>query len=582
MGGRSTLLLLILVGALVAGIYWTEGVEEDRPVLTVRALGERSFAHVARITVQRGEATPIVLERGGVRGYRVLEPLRDDASRARMLAVRDAWNSAELVAIYGPGTVDEDLAAQLGLSPPALRVEFVFEDGERREFEIGSEGPLGTELFVRLGETVYHGGKALRSVIEGNVDDFRERQVFFNEPGNMHRLELRRRQEDHTYSVVRLERGREGLRLTAPIETAAHQGSAHSFVANLLGLSVQSFVAGNTGLGPMAEPSFVIEVDGAAGSESLQLWREGEFMIRGHLTPRDLDFTFEARNVLPALQASVEALRSRLMNPFAPDELTEVVVDPGAGVGSPLVLRRGRDELLRLEGPIRSEADPSVVTQLLDALSRFGAESFVEQPSSDPSAYGLEEGAVGIELVGPMRQRRVEVALGRAADGAAYARRAGETHVARIAADVADVLARPWYEYVHKQVHRQAVVFDIRRVTYSKGGVERRFIKDDDGKWAVEGGGAAPPDFASLVSETLADLRGTAVLDGERDDLPEPLVIELARANGMALVVFELYQGVPGEADTVLVRNRQQPRLLYRLRVLEGAQLLAPFAAASG
>jgi hypothetical protein len=336
----------------------------------------------------------------------------------------------------------------------------------------------------------------------------------------------------------------------------------------VLGLRVERFVLGNVEPRPRAD--YIIEVTGDAGSERVELTAQDNGTLLGHQTPRDLAFVVQASSYEPVLEYSVEQLRSRILNPYAPDHLMQIEVDPGAGRGRPLVLRRGSDQLFALHAPHRLRTDASSVARLLAVLGKLGVREFLPEPPDDLEAMGLGDAATKVILTDQLRRERVEIEIGRDEGAQTYVRRVGELYVGMIDAEQAKVLRLPWVHYVDTLVYEAPGARVVQRVAYRRGDAEAIYTLDAAGRWVDGTGAEAAPSFAEVV-ERLTALHGKEVL--ERSSLGELGVatrVELGRADGSPLVRMELYDS---DGAPLVVLPERMPDVAFRLGVLDRALL---------
>lgn len=569
MAVRAAVILAALVGLLWLGLLLTrdrDGADLDptEPALRGHRLGE-----AVRLQVRgQPEAQPIVLERAAGHAFAMTEPMRDLASQARLAALAAAWDGARLVRVHSREDATPDLLRRLGLDPPRAALRATFPDADIA-VELGDEGPLGEELWVRRDGIVYQGSKALLSTIAGTVDDYREPLLFQTDLALVREVRIERRPAGGEREALALQRvGGGEWRLRQPLVARARADVSNSLVASVLGLQARQFVLGNVELRP--EPDYAVDVEGAAGRESVRLWRQAGEVLLGHQSPRDVAFTLGAADCERLLRLPSEALRSRLLNPHAPDELMRIALDPGDG-GRVAVLQRGANQVFELHQPIRVAANPTAVAQLLEALTTLTAQEFVAGEPGQGEASALTDGGWRVELVGPHGGRPIELRLGRDDGELTYARRTDEPYAVKVPRASAAALRQGWTRFVALEVYRAASLAVIQRLRYVRGEQRRSYAKGEDGIWRGEGESDEAAGVAEAV-DVLGDLVAVEALEPDQvDGLGPALAIDLRAGNDMALASFELF----ARGDDVLLR-RPGLEVAFKLSRRDGRDVLAP------
>lgn len=563
-GWRGTLLLLVLAAGLALALRWTGGDDTGDGDLTEPALDGRHLLDAQRIAVRpQPDAQLIELRRGAGYAFEMVEPLRDVASRAVLLSLGSAFDTARLIETYAPEDLTDDLLDQLGLRPPRAEINADFGEHTVR-LEIGEEGPLGEDVYVRKNGKVYRGGKALYTVLQGTPDDYREHVLFRNDASTWRKLAI---ETPHQRLAVERGGGAE-YRITEPISARAQPAECEALATAILGLTVGRFVGGN--MTPPGRADCTIEVDGGAGQESLQLWFQPDGSPLALLRPRELVFALPRADYSTLLLASADGLRSRLLIPAPPDDLAELQIDPGAGRGKALVLRRAANQLLEVAEPVRAPAHAPAVTRVLEALAVLTAQSFVDAGPEDYAALGLEAGPLSITAKGRIDTRAVTVLLGRIEGDVCYARRADEPWVVTVPKRCAEAFAAPWTEFVGRIVYQAPAIDNIWRLQYRRGDRTWTYAKGEDGAWHREGE-AEVSETARAAVIALCDLRAVAVREPEAEEPADEVHVELQLENGM--LVQRL--GVRPVGTRALVRT---PKLAVTYEVDEptAAKILAP------
>jgi len=542
---RGTVVLVVVAAALALGLYLTRGETEELPSLTQPLLdGHQLFEAKTIVIRNQPEAQPIELARAGYR-FDVLEPVRDVASGARLQSVAAVMDNAQVRRCYERPAITDDLREQLGLIEPRAAVRIDFDDGVV-EFEIGSDGPLGEEVWLAMEGEIYQGSNALWSAIQGNPDDFREAVVFLNTPSSMRRARVTRlgAAEDEP-DVIELERRGNEYWLARPVVDRAHHAAAQGFLGSLLGVHVGSFVAGNSM--PRPRPDIAIEVDGQYGSERLTFWQQPDGLLLGHQSPREIDFTVNGRDLMRMLSVPAQQLRSRIVIPVEPEEIVRFRLDPGAGRGKAVVLERGAKELFELHQPVLNPGNPAAAAELLDVVHGLAVQEFVGDggTGADLAKFGLDHDYFTVEVTARFQPRPTVLHLGRRDGELRYVRRADQPYVLAVSADAAAVFERPWSDFVDRHIYGLRAS-DIDQVVIGDGGDAVTYTRGEDRGWRLDG--RPVPAFADLVDGVLADLTAKDVASVDAvGDLGEGIALRLLGRRGAELVSLTIYR--PADPD---------------------------------
>lgn len=535
---RGTLVLALIVAGLAYATYLASKGGPGGTELTESALAGRSLLEAERIEIRsQRDVQPIELQRSAGYAFEVVEPVRDLASAAMVRTIAGAWDSGHLARACEPEDVTDELLRQYGLDNPRGELRVVYPD-EVIHIEIGDDGAMGHDVYVRRDGVIYFASKALFTVLQGTSDDFREPSLFLNTAAMVRKLTVVRRKAAGELSrlVVRqIEPGR--YQLEEPIIARAHSADTELFVASVVGLQVGIFERGN--MMPQPEPDWEIEVEGQAGVERLRLWRQPNTMLLGVQEPRKLAFMLEDREYSRLFDVPAERMRSRLLIPKASTEIAHVKLDPGPG-GRAAVLRRGPSGLLELERPVRKPTDPTASAKLLRGLGSLGVEAFVPGEPTDLAPFGLAEGYFTVEVKGAVDPRPITVHLGLVEGDLCYARRADEGNVVQVKAAAAADLRQPWEHFVERKVYRYPAI-NVVELRLTRGAETRTYRKDGD-VWSGPAGGAGSEHVESAV-ETLTYLDARAVLDPQTaGDLGPSVTVQVMGLGGAVFVQMSVFE----------------------------------------
>ncbi|MCA8966379.1 MAG: DUF4340 domain-containing protein [Planctomycetes bacterium] len=544
MGGKATLVLLALVGALVAVLYFTDRKPPAKESNEVSALDGHSLTDAVGMRWQFEGRPAVELSRGDDGLFRVSEPIVDRASPGYLQQIVAAWDSAQLRRT--PLADDEDGRRKAGLIPPALTFRATWPGGVEVNLEVGAPGPLGNGRFMRRDGVIWEGGEGLLTSLEVGLDDLRDRSVFRNEAQTCRELEVTQKLPTGKAETIKLVRKGLAWRLEQPVAGRADADVATSFVTAVLALRVGDFIHGMIRL-PEREPEIVIAARGGLGDERIQLWLQ-EGQVFGVLPDRGgIAFTSDNRQYTQIFVNATERIRARILVPLrnVAEDLGEIVVDASGGQGDRLRLTRASSaEEWRLAEPIEFATHPTPVNELVQAINNLHAREFVDGKDSSDPAFGLGQGRLVVDVRG-FRGEKATLWLGnevhRGEDSFVYACRADEPGtVVLVPAPPVDQLRRPFTEYCNRDVVRIGAV--VERLELQSRAGQVLVFKNDGDNWVKEGDVEPRNELGGFVNDVLRDLRAQRVVDLRDGRFGDPdWLLSLRRANGDSFVELRVW-----------------------------------------
>lgn len=506
---RTQLVLLFVVAALGTALWLTDEQPDDKGSVSVSLLSNHRIATAVRMQWRFLDEEAVEVRRVPGGPFRLVYPLEDYLAQDHLANVASTFDSAMIGETPFPD--DPENRVRTGLDKPRLEFEVDFEDGTKERIQIGSEGPLGNDLFVRRNGQIYRGGLGLFTALKKGIDDLRERQVFSTPPGVVTEVEVDRATKDGGREVMKLARGGDGWRLVAPIAARAATSSANSFVGNILAMRIDLFVTGPLRL-PDGPADLVLTLRGGAQDEVVRLWRDTQENLFGRLDGRKVSFKTLNQQAQRIFIETADELRSRLLIPLRDiyHEATTMMVDGGESRPRIVVSRESVDAAWRLQEPIVGVAEPQAANELLTAINNLRAMSFVP-PGVTAAQCGLADGAVVVAVQGIRDPAPHRVRIGR--DDVienlpvSYAALpdAPEDIVA-VPKGAVDVIRRPWTDYVARAIF--AIVEPVTSAYLARGvGGGRRLVVDDSGRWTDPTGVAVEDDRVADVIDRIRDLQ---------------------------------------------------------------------------
>lgn len=568
MGMRTTLVLLLLVGALVAVLAFTGGGGgDDRGRIQVPVLGGRGLLEAVELRFDRGPGSePVQLAREANAPFRIVEPIVDLASRARLLAMAQAFDSAMMAEAFPDTEPDAELLQQIGLDRPRATLTVAWPDGARMTLAIGSEGPLGSDTFLRRDGRVYRGGLALFTALQVNLEDLRERQVFANVPGTTREIAVDQRLDTGATERLRLVRDNAGFRLAEPIQSRTDAGAVQTFLRLLLALRIDQFAPSVVRF-PPRDPDLLVVVDGTLGRETVRMWRTANNDLIGEVVERGISFASGDSQFGQIFVNAAGAMRARWLVPIEDlaRELVRVVVEFPGPERPRLVMQRPNPETdFRMTEPLDVAMAPTPKAELIQAINNLRVLQFVPGAAAE-ARFGLQGDGVVVSVLGIQQREPTVIRLG--ADDrlgevdVTYAIRTDEPgQVLAVPRPAAELLRRPWQGYVARTV--LGVDVPVDRLELSRGGADAVFSRGE-GRWRRVGD-EQPRDWVGSLVDELRDLRSERVLSARRLELGAPdWTLRLCRLEGDVLAELVGWDRGPGQP--MLVQAPHQPALVHEL-----------------
>jgi hypothetical protein len=546
MGMRTTLLLVVILGALGATLWFTDQKPPANTVVQTSALEGRVLGDCKVMRWKFADQPTIEVTKDSKGTFSISEPIVDLAAFAYMKQIVNAWDSAQLIATDFQN--DPKGQMETGLMTPALEFAAEWPDGKKVKLEIGASGPLGTDRFIRRDGRIYRGGEGIYESLRVGLDDLRERAVFLTTEPQCAELIVEQIQETGKREKLHLERDRANgsWRIREPRPGRAEQGATIQFVTGVLSLRADNFPGGAIRW-PDREPELTIVVRGARGEESVKLWEADGAVFGGMPGRNNIAFTTGNRGYAQIFQNQAQNLRATILLPFLSlaESLAEVLVDPGQGRGDRVrLVRKSVAQDWRLVEPVDFRAGPTPVNELVQGLNNLRVIEFVDGLTADEPQCGLGVGRLQVSVRGLDQKEVTTLWIG--ADltknnvPLTYACRADEPGVVVLVPQPAVLLLRRgWATYCNLDVLR--LTLTIERLDLQRGTTRRSF--HTDGKhWVLDGAEGSRDEVGGFVNDVLRDLRGRAALDLRAGSFGEPdWIVALCHANGDALITLRVW-----------------------------------------
>lgn len=571
MNWRTTIALILLACGLAAVLLFTRERIEDPKAPTVAVFGGRSLREAIRIRWRHGPTSPLVeLIREGEGPFRLTEPIVDQCSAAFLRNLVASYDAEPLREAFPGEKLTAEQIAALGLDEPRTTLEAWFEDGKQVKIEIGGQGPLGRDNYVRRDGVIYSGGLGLWSALQVNVNDLRERRVFNNSRATATSLTVDQVGADGKAERVRLVY-RDGWYMEEPRQSRTESAASESFVALVLGLSIDHFPVGQVVKPPDRPADYTITVDGSLGSETVKLWRDPSDQLIGDHPGRKIYFVSSGSQYTEIFVNVAERMRARWLIPIQdlPENLTRVVIDQGGDRPRIVLSRQNKDAPFQLHEPVVSPCAPTPLAKLIQALNNLRVVDYVDG-RPDEARFGLVGEGLTVEVFEQGKPKGTVLKIG--ADAAeersgikvTYVQRRDEPgNVVAVPKAAVDLLREPWNVYPELKVMTLLPGTVVERVLVRGRDAPDVEYRRKEGRWQRVGTDA-PADWVGSVMDEIADLRGISADTSRRLRLGDPdRTIELCRANNdefASLLVWDR-----GKGQQLRVRLKSKDALVFEL-----------------
>lgn len=374
MSPRTTGIVFLLAAALAAFVYFYEiRGEEGRKQAEERAkqlfpdVDPEDVSSIELITNDDRKAR--AERREGT--WRLVEPLEFPADAFAVDGMASALAQLTSEAVYESPQPPE----VYGLGEGAEEIRFEA-DGGSHVLRLGDDAPLGGNAYVSVGgaEPVYTVASYRVSALRKSLDDLREKRILRLDRDTVRRIEAR-----WPDGRVALERGEDGWRLVAPLETRADPETVDDLLSDLSFLRADGFVDdpppdAEAGLAP---PALTLELSGEPPDEgaepptwSIAIGRDLDGKSRLVRTAQASLFRIPADR-LADFPRDLVAYRFKQLAKFSPSDARRVELSFRPPEGEAVVVTATRGETGWTSSP--EPIPPERITRMVSELSRLRA-----------------------------------------------------------------------------------------------------------------------------------------------------------------------------------------------------------------
>jgi hypothetical protein len=388
---RNTLLLLLVLVALGAYLYWVELPGQQREAEAKKLVTLQKDAVTAIALDYPDHAIALAKNEQG--DWRLTKPVEADADDPVVNNLLTAIAEADV-----SRTLDDvgDKLAQYGLAPPEATVTLTLKDGKPfPAIKVGKTTQVGSSAYLQKGDDpkVYIGTASLQGVLKKQVKDLRDKSVITFEDPDVQKVELAK--ADATVTIERLDPER--WRIIAPASYPADAAEMRALLASIRGLRVDDFASDDPAVDlkqyGLTEPQLRVSVwsgkDRAQKTLLFGSFKDDEknkksiYAKRAELPSVVTLPDYALKNV----DKSLTTLRDKTVATFAKDQAAKVAVTRKDGNGFTLVKRDGS---WHVEEPGEGIERGPTITHFIDDVAGFkGTDIAAEGASVNLGQYGL-------------------------------------------------------------------------------------------------------------------------------------------------------------------------------------------------
>ena len=386
---RNTLLLLLVLAALGAYVYWVEWPQEERQAAEKKLVTLDRDA-VTALTLDYPDRS-ITLEKKDGR-WRLVKPVEADADETVVKNLLGTLADAEVTRTL------EDVADKLasyGLDTPEATARITLADGTALPpLKVGKTTSVGFSSYVQKGDDpkVYITGAAFQSGMKKQVKDLRDKTVITFEDQEVQKIELAR-----AGGPVVLER-QEGDRwqITAPASYPADGAEIRALLASIRGIRADDFVSDDASadLAPYGLTTPRLEV---------RVWlakdRAQKTLLVGGTREEEQKKTIYAKRAegpsvytipeysLKNLDKDLATLRDKTVLAFEKEKAARIEVTRKDGAGFTLAKREGT---WHIDTPGEGVERVPTMTRFLDDVAGMKGSEIVAEHGPDLAKFGLD------------------------------------------------------------------------------------------------------------------------------------------------------------------------------------------------
>ncbi len=518
MNSKTTLVLVALLAALVAILWFVDGDAEKTARESQRMIAGYEAAKVTRLRVENVERNEkLVLARDGAE-WVLEEPVRApaDATQARFLAEYFETYEGRLLGNVGDARADAE-TLELALPRATLTIEGV---GEAPiVVKIGGDDlQQSNDLFLQVGTQVFRAPRTIYNTLAKSSKEFRDHRLFTIPSWEVTTVELA-----GTGTSTVLTKSGADWRITAPFSGRADAARVGKLLSGFGSARVLDFADDSPkdlGAYGLSEPALRVTLRAGEKSQTVHVGRDKTDRTYALREGLGAVWTVALSELEEVRRPALEFRDATIVGGFTHDSVERLSF---TGAHGEIALQRdATTRKIRLLRPRDAETDRDAIEEVWKSLDDRRADALLQVQDVDVAALELSPPSRWLELSLKGASASTRIGLGATVDGNLHLRREGDDYVLRVAASALPFLGKRPEEFVSKDLVSidsfvaGHVEIDARRDDAAQ---TLLFEKDSSNVWKAKGGAAEHTGFRDL-SESLWHAKATEVLPTDPGETP--------------------------------------------------------------
>ncbi|MDH5705002.1 MAG: DUF4340 domain-containing protein [Candidatus Aminicenantes bacterium] len=384
---KTTLILFVAFVALLAFVLLFEEFKGKGEKDEKGKLVALSSDDVQKITLKR-ESDSITFEKTGEddkQEWVIVEPLAAKADKYEVDRLADNFSDLRIERV-----VEEEPEDLEKYEIPKKEITLWFKDREKPvRILLGAENPLDNTLFAKREDEarVVLIPSYLKSTVEKSLFDFRQKDIFRFETGDVKTIKLRAKE-----SRWEAEKKEDGWFLKRPVAALAKDNKITGILNSLSGLKAKEFVTEEKNKEEVAQfeldrPDYEVALTMPVENQEVTFFlhkKDEKLYATTSLSSKIIE---AEDSLLSELGEAVADLREKKVANFYSWEVNRLQLKWRE---LDWVLVKDEDDNWKFESPVQEEADKSKVQTFIRKIESLEAEEFIDPPL-DLKDYGLDE-----------------------------------------------------------------------------------------------------------------------------------------------------------------------------------------------
>lgn len=537
---RSTLLLLVVAGALGSYIYF---VERHRPSAKEAYEQHQKVLEVDRDRVNsvsiKNTETKIELRRKENNTWFLDDPVKDRADSMVMNTLFTTLESLKHSAVIGEGKgATKEQLKEFGFTNTETKIKLAGSD-KPVELLLGKDAAVEGKLYAKLegSDVVYVISNDLKNQLSKKVDDFRDRKLTDLTLGQISKAVIK-----GAGGEIELTKNRDHWSLSKPLNARGDDSKIGDVISQAITARIETFVADSANLAAygLQEPRGTVSLFTESGKEPVVLQigtnpkdeKEKE-KTYAKLSTRD-SVVLLPKSIEQVLETKPNDLRDKNLVRVESDIVDRITIEPAGK--EKLVIARNGENWVRKDGndvPVNNVA----ATTVLETLKTQQVVNFVADVATDLQKYGLDQPQVKVTLSSFASENTAEtkagekpivtVLFGKTDGENVYVKLDDEPFILAVHRAILDQIPTDPIQWQELTIYKFKPE-EITTIEISKAGQPAIAIEREKDKWKLaKGDGTVNQVNANSAANTLAQLRAVRWSGATKpeDGLDEPKIL---------------------------------------------------------